>query len=221
MPTFRSSPGRSSAPPRFPRFQESQSRVTLQRRFGVIWCCRSLRLRRLVQTLIDDSSDIGMNHSIGAYSLSGYQLGMGACNSSHIEHEHCPPLMLVMLVFAAAMLGGAWFSHQFESFAAGWIAWVAILAMLGAFVDRRFSGAAALERRIRHRQKARLHALCNMSPASSFRQQWPDWRTSATREWTSTSAYRRHPRPMTTARAGWSPDSTHRGNRAECRIPRV
>lgn len=162
-----------------------------------------------------------MIYSIGAYSLSGYQLGMGACRTTHIEYEDCPPLTLVMLVFAAAMLGGAWFSSQFDSFAAGWIAWVAILAMLGAFIDRRFSGAAALERRIRQREKARLYALCNMSAMTDFRQQWPDWRTSTTREWTSTSAYRRHPQPMTTARAGWFPGNTHRGSLAECRIRRV
>lgn len=162
-----------------------------------------------------------MNHSIGAYSLSGYQLGMGACGNTRVENEDSPPLTLVMLVFAAAMLGGAWFSDKFDSFAAGWIAWVAILAMLGGFIDRRFSGAAALERRIRQREKARLYALCNMSAASSFRQQWPDWTMSTTREWTSTSAYRRHPQPMTTARAGWSPDNTHRGSRAECRIQRA
>ncbi|SAK63267.1 hypothetical protein AWB80_02845 [Caballeronia pedi] len=162
-----------------------------------------------------------MNHSIGGYSLSGYQLGLGACSNTHIEHEHCPPFILVMLVFAAAMLGGAWFSNHFDSFAAGWIAWVAILAMLGAFIDRRFSGAAALERRIRQREKARLHALCSMSEIGAFRQQLPDWRQSTTREWTSTSAYRRHPQPMTTARAGWFPDNTHRGSLAECRIRRA
>jgi hypothetical protein len=160
-----------------------------------------------------------MNHSIGAHYFSAWQSDV--VSHVRIEHEHCPPFALVMLVFAAAMLGGAWFSDTFNSFAAGWIAWVAILAVLGAFIDRRFSGAAALERRIRQREKARLHALCSTFPVSGLRQQWPDWKTSAAREWTSTSAYRRHPQPMTTARAGWSPDNTHRGSRAGCRIPRV
>ncbi len=162
-----------------------------------------------------------MNNSISAYSFSGYQSGMGAGSRTHIEHEHCPPFALVMLVFAAAMLGGAWFSNEFNSFAAGWIAWVAILAMLGAFIDRRFSGAAALERRIRQREKARRHALCNMSPGHGFMPQPRDRKTSATPEWTSKSACRRHPQPTTTARAGWSPDSTHRGSRAEYRTQRA
>ncbi len=162
-----------------------------------------------------------MNQSTGTYSLSGYQLGMGTCGNTRVEYEHCPPLILVVVVFAAAMLGGAWFCDTFDSFAAGWIAWVAILAVLGGFVDRRFSGAAALERRIRQREKARLHALCSMSAARSLRRQWPVRRTSAALEWTSTSAYRRHPQPTTTARAGWSRDNTHRGNRVEYRIPRV
>src|SRR5690349_1146605 len=99
-----------------------------------------------------------MSHAIGAYSVSGYQQRMGAWGRVRIEHEQCPPFAWVMLVFAAAMLGSAWFSDRFDSIAAGGIAWVAILALLGAFVDRRFSGAEALERRIRRRQNARRRA---------------------------------------------------------------
>ncbi|SAK66799.1 hypothetical protein AWB75_03163 [Caballeronia catudaia] len=158
-----------------------------------------------------------MNHSLSAYSVSGYQLRMGVFGIAHFENEQCPPFAWVMLVFAAAMLGGVWFSNEFHSIAAGSIAWVAILATLGAFIDRRFSGAQALERRIRRRQKARLNALCGMSAEAVFRQPPLDVSTSTAREWTSTLACRRHPRPTTTARAGWSPDSTHRGSHAECR----
>ncbi len=162
-----------------------------------------------------------MAQSISAYSLSGYQMGLGAGGRAHIEHEHCPPFAIVMLVFAAAMLGGVWFSGEFNSFAAGLIAWAGILAMLGACADRWFSGAAALERRIRQRERARCRVLGGIASRSGFRQQWPDWTTSAAREWTSTSAYRRHPQPMTAARAGWSPDNTHRDSHAECRIRRA
>ncbi|SAK61796.1 hypothetical protein AWB76_03114 [Caballeronia temeraria] len=158
-----------------------------------------------------------MTHSISAYSLSGFQMGMGAGGRARVEHEHCPPFAIVMFVFALAMLGGVWSSSQFESFAAGLIAWAAILTMLGAFIDRRFSGAAALERRIRQRERARCRALGGIASRSGFSRQWRDWRTTATQEWTSMSAYRRRPQPMTTARAGSSPDSTHRGSRAECR----
>ncbi|SAK88939.1 hypothetical protein AWB77_04839 [Caballeronia fortuita] len=158
-----------------------------------------------------------MIHSISAYSLSGYQLGLGAGSRARVEHEHCPPFYVVMFVFAVAMLGGVWFSNEFDSFAAGLSAWAAILATLGAFADWRFSGAAALERRIRQRQNARLRALCNMSSQSGFKASSTGWRMSATREWTSKSAYRRHPQPTTAARAGWSPDSTRRGSRAEYR----
>ncbi|SPB12826.1 hypothetical protein NOV72_00131 [Caballeronia novacaledonica] len=189
--------------------------------FGILWCFRSPRLRKFAKTQIDASPGDRMNQAIGAHSFSGYKLGMGVSGNTRVEHEHSPPFTLVMLVFAVAMLGGAWCSHQFDSFAAGWIAWVAILAMLGGFVDRRFSGAVALERRIRQRQKARLHALCSKSLASGLRQRWPGSKTSAAPGWISTSAYRRHPQPTTTARADWSPDSTRRDNRAECRIRRA
>lgn len=99
-----------------------------------------------------------MSHAIGAYSVSGYKQRMGAWSRVRTEHEQCPPFAWVILVFAAAMLGSVWFSDRFDSIAAGGIAWVVILALLGAFVDRRFSGAEALERRIRRRQNARRRA---------------------------------------------------------------
>lgn len=143
-----------------------------------------------------------MNRSVDTYSMSGYRLCTGVIGVAHFENEQCPPFVMVMFVFAAAMLGGVWFSSELNSVAAGLIAWVAILATLGAFVDRRFSGAKALERRIRRRQKARLHALCGGPASGVFRQPRPDGSASTTREWTSTSAYRRHPRPTKAARAG-------------------
>ncbi|SAL65776.1 hypothetical protein AWB71_03880 [Caballeronia peredens] len=105
-----------------------------------------------------------MNHAISAYSVSGYQHRMGGWGQVRIEHEHCPPLAMVLLVFALAMLGGAWFSDRCDSMAAGSIAWVAILALLGSFIHQRYSGAAALERRIRRRQRSRRVVACRVTP---------------------------------------------------------
>lgn len=138
-----------------------------------------------------------MGHSISTYSLSGYQMQRGVCGITRIEHEHCPPFALVVLVFVAAMLGGAYLTSKFDSIAAGWIGGVAILVVLGALIDRWFTGTEALERRIRQRAKARRKTLRAMPLSRRC-----DWTGSTTREWTSTSAYRRHPQPMTMARAG-------------------
>ncbi len=158
---------------------------------------------------------------ISVHSQSGYQHGMGAFGNARVEHEHCPPIAMVFFVFAAAMTGGIWFADRFNDIAIGWMAGVAILGMMGLVIDRWFSGADALERRIRHRQRARSHALGNLASTRDLTRQWRAWNASATREWTSTSAYRRHPQPMTTARADWSPDSTRPGIRAEYRMRRA
>jgi hypothetical protein len=159
-----------------------------------------------------------MNQTIDAYSLSGFQQGLGAFGGAHVEHEHCPPIALVFMVFGATALGGILFADLFNSMALGWIAGVLILAMLGVAIDHRFSGSEALERRIRHRQRVRREALARAASQSSLTRQWRSWNGSAAREWTSTSAYRRRPPPTTAARAGWSPDSTRRDSRAEYRI---
>lgn len=155
-----------------------------------------------------------MTDGISVYSLSGYQQRSSAWNRRRIEYEHCPPFAWVMLVYGLAMAGGAYVASRFGSIAGGWSAGVALLALLGTFIDRRFCGAEALERRIRRRQIARDRAWSS----AAFRRPWPRWTTSAAREWTSTSACRRHPQSTKAARAGWSPDSTHRGSRAEYRI---
>ncbi|BAN25683.1 hypothetical protein [Caballeronia insecticola] len=109
-----------------------------------------------------------MNHAISVYSVSGYQQRMGGWERVHIEHEHCPPFALVLLVMAVAMLGGVWFSDYCGSIAAGSIAWVAILAVLGSFVHLRYSGAAALERRIRRRQKSRQVMASRVTPCRVY-----------------------------------------------------
>jgi hypothetical protein len=158
---------------------------------------------------------------ISAYSLSGYQHGMGSFGKVHVENEDCPPVSMIFFVFAVAMSGGIFFADRLDSIALGWIAGVAILAMVGALIDKFFTGANALERRIAHRQRARRGAL-NLAPSNDdLKRQWQMWNASTTREWTSTSAYRRHPQSTTTARAGWFPDNTHRGSRAEYRIRRA
>ena len=143
-----------------------------------------------------------MNHAISAYSLSGYRQRMGAWNSLRIEHEQCPPFAWVMLVFAVAMTGGVGVTSWFESLAAGWIAGVTILALLGGLIDRRLSGAEALERRIRRRHQARNRAWSRAGLTRPARRPSLRWTTSAAPGWISTSACRRHPQPKTTARAG-------------------
>jgi hypothetical protein len=160
-------------------------------------------------------------NQISAYSLSGYQHGLGGFARTRVEHEDCPPLTMVILVFAAAMLVGVFLSDQFESSALGWIGGIAMLATLGSLIDKQFSGPAALERRIAHRQRARHSALNAVTSGGMLTRQQRIWSGSTAQEWTSTSAYRRHPRSTTTARAGWSPDSTHRDSLAGYRIRRA
>lgn len=148
-----------------------------------------------------------MSHALNRHSVSGYRQRLGAWNQIRIEHEHCPPFAIVMTVFGAAMTGIVWFSGRFHSFAGGWIAGLAIFAALGVFIHCRFSGVRAFERRIRRvalRQR---------------RQPWRRQSGSAAPEWTSRSAYPRHPRSTKAARADSSPGSTRRDSRAECRIP--
>lgn len=110
------------------------------------------------------------------------------------EHEDTPPFGLVMLVFLAATAGGVWVSSTFDNMAFGWMACVGILAALGAAIDRFFCGAAALERRLNARSRARHQALHKSALKHGLRPQWLGWQNATTREWTSMSAYRRHPR---------------------------
>jgi hypothetical protein len=160
-------------------------------------------------------------NQISAYSVSGYQDGLGGFARARVEHEHCPPHAMVILVFAAAMLVGVFLSDHFDSIALGWIGGIAMLATLGSLIDKQFSGPGALERRIAHRQRVR-HSVSNPVAAhSALTQQWRMWSGSTAREWTSTSAYRRHPQWTTTAPVGSSPDSTRRGSLAEYRIRRA
>lgn len=148
-----------------------------------------------------------MSHAINRHSVSGYRQRLGAWSQVRIEHEHCPPFAIVMTVFGVAMTGIVWFSGRLHSFAGGWIVGLTIFAALGVFIDRRFSGARAFERRIRRvalRQR---------------RQPWQRQSGSAAPEWTSMSACLRRPRLKTVARADSSPGNTRRDSRAECRIP--
>jgi F0F1-type ATP synthase assembly protein I len=164
-----------------------------------------------------------MKGSISTHTLSGYQQGLGAFGNVRIEYEHCPPIFMIFLLFVGAMAGGIFISDTFNNIAAGWIAGVVILAMLGFVIDRWFTGVRALERRIRHRERARHQATgrAPSTPSPETTRQQPAQHASATRESTSTSAFLRHPQSTTTARAGWSPDSTHPNILGECRTPQA
>lgn len=127
--------------------------------------------------------------------------GIQQCNAAgarrtgyRTEHEDTPPFGLVMLVFLATTAGGVLVSLTSDSIALGWMAGVGILAALGAAIDRLFCGAAALERRLSARSRARHQALHKSAWKRGLRTQWPGWQNATTPEWTSMSAYRRHPR---------------------------
>ncbi|WP_244816323.1 hypothetical protein [Caballeronia sp. Lep1P3] len=135
-----------------------------------------------------------MNRAASAYGLGQWAAMGEARQRCHTEYEQSPPFALVMLVFVAAMLGGAYVSCTFGSIASGWIAGVGILAALGAVIDRWFTGAAVLERRLNARARARHHALRKCALGCRLGPQPFDASVTPTREWTSMSAYRRHPR---------------------------
>ena len=134
-----------------------------------------------------------MNRSTSAYHMRPAVAGCGLRPVCRTEYEESPPFGLVMLVFVAAMCGGAWVTCAFDSIAAGWIAGVAILAALGGAIDHWFSGAAALERRLEARSRARQQAVQKSARKCGFTAQHRYRSDATTREWTSISAYRRYP----------------------------
>lgn len=134
-----------------------------------------------------------MNRSANAYDMRQAAAGRGPRLVCRTEHEESPPFAWVMLVFFAAMCGGAGVTCAFDSMAAGWMAGVAILAALGGAIDHWFTGAAALERRLEARSRARHRALHKSACKGGLAAQ-RHFRSDATiREWTSISAYRRYP----------------------------
>ncbi len=160
-----------------------------------------------------------MNGIAGMQGLGQYNASRGngfACLRRRTEHEESPPFGLVMLVFLVAMAGGVYVSCTLDNLAFGWIACVGILAALGAVVDRFFCGAAALERRLSARSRARQQAVCKATLKCNLRRQRLDWQSATTREWTSMSAYRRHPQRTRAARADSFRDSTRQDSHAEC-----
>ncbi|VXC72996.1 conserved hypothetical protein [Burkholderia sp. 8Y] len=136
-----------------------------------------------------------MNRSTSAYDMRPAVAGCGSRPVCRTEHEESPPFGLIMLVFAAAMCGGAWVTCAFDSIAAGWIAGVGILAALGGAIDHWFCGEAALERRLEARSRARQHAVQKSASKCGFTARRRDRSNATTREWTSISAYRRYPFP--------------------------
>lgn len=162
-----------------------------------------------------------MNGTADVHGLGQHNAFAASSLGRRTEHGESPPFGLVMLVFLAAMAGGAYVSCALDDIAFGWIACVSILAALGATIDRLFCGTAALERRLGARSRARQHALGNATQQCNLRRQFIDWRNATTQEWTSMSAYRRHPQRMRAAPADSSPDSTRQGSRAECHTRRA
>ncbi|MDR5857591.1 hypothetical protein P9239_02045 [Caballeronia sp. LZ062] len=133
-----------------------------------------------------------MNRSASAYDMRQAAAGYGPQPPCRTEHEESPPFAWVMLVFVAAMCGGACVTCAFDSIAAGWIAGVGILAALGGAIDHWFSGAAALERRLEARSRARHRALQRSAPGCGRKAQRRCGSHATAREWTSISAYRRY-----------------------------
>jgi len=141
-----------------------------------------------------------MNVSANAYGSEQCVAASTVRPRCRIGYEESPPFTLVMLVFVAAMSGGAYVSCAFNSIAFGWMAGVGILAALGAAIDHLFAGAAALERRLDARSRARHHAVRKSVAKCGLAPQPREWPGATAREWTSVSAYRRHPQYATNAR---------------------
>ncbi|WP_244849395.1 hypothetical protein [Caballeronia sp. SL2Y3] len=134
-----------------------------------------------------------MNRSANVYDTRQATAGRGPRLVCRTEHEESPPFAWVMLVFFAAMCGGACVTCAFDSMAAGWIAGVGILAALGGAVDHWFAGAAALERRLEARSRARHRALHKSACKGGLAAQRRYGSDATTRDWASLSAYRRYP----------------------------
>ncbi len=164
-----------------------------------------------------------MKQTTQGYSVSGYQTEWGAATRQRTENQDSPPYKMVVVVFAAAMLGGAYVSATLQSIALGWMAGVGILGALGAVIHRWCTGPDALERRLNARARARHNAVARCGINFDLKQQRSGGfrsRNSATREWTSKSASRHHQQWTTTALAGWSQDSMRPGIHEECRTQR-